>query len=142
MRSRSLTRETLARCGLVLMTLGAAAHAGGDTATDKGFIERHWRRPIAPQGAAPARFPAVEKSLASASCGTCHPAQLADWKSSFHAQAMGPGVAGQLVGMWREDPESARHAFLTDSIEDCAAKVVTLAGTTSSCRAWCVTSCG
>jgi nitrate/TMAO reductase-like tetraheme cytochrome c subunit len=88
--------------------MGASAPAGGDAATDRGFLERHWRRPIPPQGAAPARFSAVEKSLASGSCGTCHPAQVADWKTSVHARSMGPGVAGQLVAMWREDPESAR----------------------------------
>jgi nitrate/TMAO reductase-like tetraheme cytochrome c subunit len=90
------------------VTVGVTMPAAGDSAADKVFLERHWRRPIPVQGPAPGRFSPVEKSLASASCGTCHPAQLADWKTSFHARSMGPGVAGQLVAMWREDPESAR----------------------------------
>lgn len=42
------------------------------------------------------------------SCGTCHPAQLSDWKTALHARSMGPGVTGQLVELWRTDPESAR----------------------------------
>ena len=72
------------------------------------FLKRHWRQPLAPQGQAPARFSPLERSPAPESCGACHPAQLADWKTSLHARSMGPGVAGQLVGMWRSDPESAR----------------------------------
>ncbi|MEK7837432.1 MAG: multiheme c-type cytochrome, partial [candidate division NC10 bacterium] len=43
--------------------------------------------------------------------GVCHPAQLADWKTSLHAGAMGPGVAGQLVEMARSDPETARECL-------------------------------
>ena len=96
------------RAASLLMIIGVSAPVGGDVAADQTFLDRHWRRPIAPQGAAPARFSPVEKSLAPASCGTCHPAQLADWKTSLHARSMGPGVAGQLVSMWRDDPESAR----------------------------------
>ena len=98
----------LVRIALLLSIVGASVPAGGDVVTDQAFLDRHWRRPIAAQGVAPARFSALEKSLASASCGTCHPAQLADWKSSLHARSMGPGVTGQLVDMWRDDPESAR----------------------------------
>jgi hypothetical protein len=88
--------------------VGATAPAGGDAGVDQAFLDRHWRRPIPPQGVAPARFSPLEKSLAPGSCGTCHPAQLADWRTSLHARSMGPGVSGQLVGMWRSDPESAR----------------------------------
>jgi hypothetical protein len=77
--------------------LGAAAAAGADAIED--FIRRHWRQPLAPQGAPPARFPPVEASLQPESCGTCHPAQLADWRESLHAAASGPGIAGQLVEM-------------------------------------------
>lgn len=71
------------------------------------FLERHWKFPIAAQGKPPAKFTPVEASLDPQSCGTCHPAQYADWKTSLHARAMGPGVLGQLVDMWRTDPESA-----------------------------------
>ncbi len=72
------------------------------------FLERHWRRPIPPQGEAPERFTALEKSLAPAGCGACHPTQYADWRSSIHAMSMGPGVAGQLVEMIRREPAAAR----------------------------------
>ena len=101
-------RGRLVRLASLLLIVGASAPAGGDAAADKALLDRYWRTPIPPQGVPPARFSPVEKSLATASCGTCHPAQLADWKTSFHARSMGPGVAGQLVTMWRDDPESAR----------------------------------
>jgi hypothetical protein len=48
-----------------------------------------------------------------------------DWRSSLHAKAMGPGVAGQLVQMARDDPDSARscpacHAPLAEQSPDLA----------------------
>lgn len=70
-------------------------------------MARHWRAPLAPQGPAPARFSALEASLAPESCGICHPAQFADWRASTHAASMGPGVAGQLVEMLGVDPRGA-----------------------------------
>jgi Cytochrome c554 and c-prime len=85
--------------------LAAAAAAGADLVQD--FIRRHWSQPLAPQGAPPARFSPLEASLHPESCGTCHPAQLADWRESVHAAASGPGVAGQLVEMRESDPSSA-----------------------------------
>ena len=72
------------------------------------FLSRHWRRPIAPQGVPLARFAPLEASLAPQSCGTCHPAQLSDWRTAHHAKSMGPGVTGQLAELWRTDAESAR----------------------------------
>ena len=71
------------------------------------FLARHWRAPLAPQGSPPARFSPLEASLAPEACGTCHPAQLADWTTSLHSRSMGPGVAGQLVEMLESDPGSA-----------------------------------
>src|SRR5204862_170851 len=58
-------------------------------------------------GPAPARFTPLEASLAPEACGTCHPAQLADWRTSIHAAAMGPGVAGQLAELRVRDPTTA-----------------------------------
>jgi hypothetical protein len=89
----------------VMVGLGGTT-AAGPSVTD--FLSRHWWRPLAPQGPAPPRFSSLERSLAPESCGSCHPAQFADWKSSFHAGSMGPGVTGQLIEMWRSDPDSAR----------------------------------
>lgn len=95
----------LAVAAAVVVALSAAAVARPD-ASD--WLGRHWARPLAPQGPPPARFSALEQSLAPESCGACHPVQFADWTSSLHAASMGPGVAGQLAEMWRSDPESAR----------------------------------
>lgn len=75
------------------------------------FLTRHWRKPLAPQGPAPPSFAAIEKSLEPEACGTCHPAQLADWKTTLHARSMGPGVTGQLVEMLESDPESALGCY-------------------------------
>jgi hypothetical protein len=93
----------VAVCALTGSALGASEVAQ--------FLERHWRRPIPPQGDPPARFSAVEASLQPEACGTCHPQQLADWRSSWHAAALGPGVAGQLVEMIERDPAGALSCF-------------------------------
>ncbi|MEX1993190.1 MAG: multiheme c-type cytochrome, partial [Steroidobacteraceae bacterium] len=63
------------------------------------FLERHWSRPIAPQGPVPAGFSRQDAALDADSCGNCHVRQFTDWKTSLHAQAMGPGVLGQLLDM-------------------------------------------
>jgi hypothetical protein len=75
------------------------------------FIRRHWRAPIAPQGAAPERFSPVEASLTPEACGTCHAVQYGDWKTSLHAKSMGPGVAGQLADMGHADSKSAATCY-------------------------------
>jgi hypothetical protein len=59
-----------------------------------------------PQGPPPPTFGPLESSLHPEACGTCHPVQLGDWRTSAHAGAMGPGVAGQLVEMAAADPAS------------------------------------
>ena len=105
---RRRLRAAAAAAAVVL--LGAAAAAGADLVQD--FIRRHWRQPLAPQGPPPARLSPLEASLHPESCGTCHPAQFADWRESVHAAASGPGVAGQLVEMRESDPSSA-YACLT-----------------------------
>ena len=90
--------------------LVVAGCAGAGTARDEAvesFLARHWRAPLAPQGPPPAGFSALEASLAPEACGACHPAQLADWRTSTHAAAMGPGVAGQLVEMLEREPREA-----------------------------------
>jgi hypothetical protein len=112
---------------LTLVAAGAAARADSVgpraiSGADKDFLARHWRRPIEAQGPAPEGFSPLERSLAPESCGTCHPAQLADWKTTFHSRSMGHGVAGQLVEMKRTDPDSARscltcHAPLAEQSE-------------------------
>jgi hypothetical protein len=91
----------------MLIVAGCAAPPGPPPETVDAFVARHWRMPLAPQGPPPERFTALERSLAPESCGTCHPAQLADWRTSTHAAAMGPGVSGQLVELLVTAPRSA-----------------------------------
>ncbi|WP_432471689.1 ammonia-forming cytochrome c nitrite reductase subunit c552 [Amphritea sp. HPY] len=63
------------------------------------FLQQHWQRPLLPQGDRPEGYSDVEASLSPEACGTCHAEQLADWSSSMHSKAMGPGLMGQLVTM-------------------------------------------
>src|SRR5213083_335331 len=82
-----------------------ASVGGGESV--EAFVARHWRMPLAPQGPPPARFSALEASLAPEACGTCHPVQFTDWRTSTHAAAMGPGIAGQLAEMLVREPATA-----------------------------------
>ena len=92
----------------VLLAAGCTcAAAGARVESVESFVARHWRTPLPPQGPPPARFSALEASLAPEACGTCHPAQLADWRTSLHAGAMGPGVAGQLGDLLEREPATA-----------------------------------
>jgi hypothetical protein len=96
---------------LALVVCAAAVPAGAAAPSVEQFIARHWRTPLAPQGPAPASFSLLEASLDPESCGTCHPAQLADWRTSLHARTMGPGVAGQLVEMLTSAPGDALGCY-------------------------------
>ena len=98
-------RRASSLCVLLLAFVATVTRA--DTSTVESFVGRHWRGPLAAQGPAPARYTPVEASLRPEDCGSCHPAQLADWRTSVHAQSMGPGVAGQLVEMMKSAPADA-----------------------------------
>ncbi|MFP5397646.1 MAG: multiheme c-type cytochrome [Gammaproteobacteria bacterium] len=89
--------------GRLARLLGAAAAIGVAACSPspappsvQDFLARHWAEPIAPQGAPPAGYSALEASLSPAACGQCHPVQWADWQGSLHARAMGPGIRWQL----------------------------------------------
>ncbi len=98
----------LRRLAVLLAALGALVATGAVGADAiQEFLRRHWRQPLAPQGPPPARFTPIEASLQPESCGTCHPAQHADWTTSLHSKSTGPGVTGQLVEMLESDPPSA-----------------------------------
>lgn len=75
----------------------AAGPARADADRTAQFLEHYWQRPLAPQGAAPPHFTPQETALDPASCGACHVPQFRDWSGARHAQAMGPGVLGQLM---------------------------------------------
>lgn len=85
----------------VLALLGAAACSRpvAPPPSVQDFLAQHWSDPIAPQGAPPASYSALEASLSPAACGQCHPAQRDDWQHSLHARAMGPGIRWQLLLM-------------------------------------------
>jgi hypothetical protein len=123
MRALRLALVGILLAGVALMMAGAGP--GGV----EEFVARHWRVPIAPQGPPPARFSDLEKSLQPEACGSCHPAQLADWRQSVHATSMGPGVAGQLVEMQAKDPGSAVTCYACHApLAEQAAHVVTTDG--------------
>ena len=84
---------------LILLGVGAVASAQADDA--------FWHLPIAPQGVDPDWASAEIFQLSPDRCGLCHPKQYAQWKTSLHAQAFGPGLAGQL------------SAFDDETVDDC-----------------------
>lgn len=111
-------RRTQGLLTLTVLALALSAEAADPIPPDvsaspaeRKFIERHWRGVIPPQGAPPARFSPIERSLQPEACGACHPVQFSDWHTSLHARSMGPGVAGQLVEMARREPAAARSCF-------------------------------
>lgn len=100
----------------------------------QSFLDRHWQRPLAPQGSAPAAFSPLEASLDPAACGQCHPQQLADWQTTLHSKAMGPGLVGQLQEMDADAVDEHQaclrcHAPLAEQAADLQQ---TLAGTSDS----------
>ncbi len=108
--SRRLLLLLLA-AGLGLALPGGAQQRPSANADVRAFLARHWRLPVPLQGKPPARYSPLEASLLPESCGTCHPAQFAEWQTSLHAGAMSPGVKGQLVEMVERDPESALQCY-------------------------------
>ena len=100
---RTRLRAACAAAAAAALVGGAALGADGI----QDFLRSHWRLPLAPQGPPPASYSPLEASLNPEACGSCHPAQYADWRESTHAGAMGPGIEGQLVEMLQSDPQSA-----------------------------------
>jgi hypothetical protein len=91
---------------VAVLAIVVVTSAGAAAESVEQFVRRHWAKPLAPQGPPPPTFGPLESSLQPEACGTCHPVQLGDWRTSVHAGAMGPGVAGQLVEMAAADPAS------------------------------------
>lgn len=91
---------------LVYMAMSSdALNARIDRAADQFQLE-YWRKPIPPQGPAPATHAEPARGLQPEDCALCHLQQYQDWRDSFHAKAMGPGVAGQLPSMQFDDQAS------------------------------------
>jgi len=76
----------------------------------------HFAFPVPAQGEAPADWSELEKSLLPKDCGSCHPAQFADWSTTYHSKAYGPGLVGQFGGFNEASAASCYrcHAPLTE----------------------------
>ncbi len=103
-----------------------APGAGQDAV--QAFLDRHWSRPLAAQGPVPAGFGALEADLDPDACGRCHVQQFADWNTSLHAKAMGPGVLGQLLDLAPEASEEHQaclrcHAPLAEQASSLSAAI-------------------
>ncbi len=72
------------------------------------FVNEHFNYPLPPMGEAPKSYKGAERSLLPESCGSCHSDQYKKWKTTLHAKAMSPGIYGQLVDMWKTNPEEAQ----------------------------------
>lgn len=111
MRRTRLPRLATVAVLLVCACYGDVEREAPEGPTDRAsspeiarFLERHWRRPIPPQGEPPEGWAPVVADLDPENCAVCHPAQHADWKTSFHAGAYPPGLEAQLVGSFETEP--------------------------------------
>lgn len=106
---------TLAVAGAwMIYRTATSEHAPADATAQ--FLARYWRQPLAPQGNPPPGFSALEASLAPEACGTCHVAQYADWRTSLHSHAIGPGMLWQMRVMNQDESNSCLrcHAPLAE----------------------------
>jgi len=83
--------------------------ATADPPVVSDWLQAHWEFPVPAQGDPPADWTPLEQRLDPDACGTCHPAQLADWQESWHHLAMGPGVLGQIVDWDGKDDRTAHQ---------------------------------
>lgn len=106
---------TLAVAGAwVVYRTVASDHVPADATAQ--FLARHWAQPLAPQGEPPPEFAAIEAALAPEACGTCHASQYADWRTSLHSRAIGPGILWQFRVLSQDESNSCLrcHAPLAE----------------------------
>ncbi|RMH23307.1 MAG: hypothetical protein D6698_00005, partial [Gammaproteobacteria bacterium] len=95
----------------IITAMLVPAYADPDSSQEaiESFLSEHWPESGIPlQGPHPEGFSPLEASLDPNQCRMCHPDQFRDWEHSRHAQAMGPGVLGQILPMFPDDPEGIR----------------------------------
>ena len=63
------------------------------------WLQNHFDSPVPPQGDPPETFGELESGTQPENCQSCHPTQYEDWKTSWHAMGMGPGIMGQLIDL-------------------------------------------
>jgi len=80
------------------------------------FLESHWQRPIAAQGAPPKSYSDLEASLSPKACGQCHAEQWQDWQQSLHSQTVKAGLLWQFQLMAQSDANACLecHAPLAE----------------------------
>lgn len=105
-------------CAL-LLALAVALAAGvavAGAAPGAALPEDYWKQPLSPQGEAPSEWDAIERSLDPKACGECHADQYEEWRTSFHAGAFSPGLVGQLMTSFANNPGSCMqcHAPLAE----------------------------
>lgn len=92
-----------------------SSETGPAEASDAGiatFLATHWaERPISPQGPPPAGWDSLATDLSPETCASCHSAQYDDWRTSLHADAYSPGLAGQLVAWHETDPATVESCM-------------------------------
>ena len=71
----------------------------GPSAPITPWLQAHFDSPIPPQGDPPASYGELEVGTEPENCQACHPQQYEDWKQSWHAKGMGPGMMGQLIDL-------------------------------------------
>ncbi len=103
------TRALALACALAGATASAAPPGSEEERILGPFLAGHWASlPLPAQGEPPESWSAPEQSLDPASCGACHPQQLAQWRTSLHAGAYSPGFSGQLIEGGLAEPHQVR----------------------------------
>ncbi len=96
------------------------------------WLAAHFKHPVAAQGPPPAGATEIEASLRPEACGACHVQQYADWKASWHALGMGPGLFGQFPLLSADDRARCErcHAPLAEQAgnDELGAEGLTCAG--------------
>lgn len=108
------TRAAFAAAAVLLIAAILAAGQRQRDWTDKAqldFLKKHWQTPVPSQGQPPANFSELESSLNPESCGTCHPSQFEDWKTTIHSRSVGPGLLGQTPSFLLDDPDTAAMCY-------------------------------
>jgi hypothetical protein len=55
-----------------------------------------WAHPVEIDGDPPEDYHPATRDLSPGACALCHPRQYEEWRGSLHAQAISPGLLGQL----------------------------------------------
>ncbi len=91
-----------------LLLMGIALKSSSQTID----VHEYWKFPVTSAGGLrPSAHPLGQLNHATA-CGTCHVNQHQHWRTSVHARAFSPGLAGQLPAFSRPEQEAclACHA--------------------------------